>query len=1823
MSTSTAFLELNESDITQALCDVLVPRLKKSILSHAPGHCMRVANLDLNLMVSLCRVLHIACPDAQIYILKENGDTSYTSAESHLFISSTKLVELRNPLPSGELRPPLLVFLPANLQASAEDSFGIATFEDIPVSDVYANLREQLLQEVPPPLQGYITELLDIPQNEWWPWADQVAQVRFLLTTVKNKVDGESLGASLYELGLVPDLRLFDDPALMQIRIRRNLEAVRKLTYSDASIRGRVLELGLSEKVLQLLFLTEVGVVDPHVWTRQIIINKVNIAISFDKWQFIDEMNSDKIALQVIDLALRPVGEQEEDKQLEDLSGQKVLNPNLQTKFNIIFNVDPHPTRVSSLDHFTVQILTKDNEPVGGAKRVKTWTSKKTEKTVSLDKLNKLDFEDGWHVVRVLPWTKDDEPIPLEETSSDLHDNRVRSNESEPFYVLREGEIVDPPPRAVPQEYSFEHAKIRTQFKELTEQRDPALLKKIQIEWIDKASRSRHSQQETIEVRFEHGSRFHIPISRHLKTLEQAILTEPHGAMHWSWYVSMRATPNDGPIADSTPWPKSAAIESFLDARTHYFEAICSSLPGKEPIVQAIDLVQVYNQSIEYAEAYRDLLTDLARKIEQSRGTDQQKTILALRTIIAIDTVRITLTDFRGRTKEAVLVGPTHPLRALWFTTWANVAQQWLQATKDCPEYIEPVRDGLLHSLVPLNIPATLPNTDGRIFIMVDNINPFWSLYAPSMEVDTRGLLGEVCTLLGLPEPAIGGETISVDSIAARIARYLVQHPYIRTLIINAFNPGRAEVLARALVHLQKQEAFSLLHYDVRLFVPDPAAPYVGEAIEALLAPGSGVSTEATDIFSTPGNSHLFPKLSLAIHSLDDFYHKPHAYRSHLTMLFDLFPAEEVGAGPAFSTLETMPLYGLIQDFTTRFQDSEAGTFWQRQPQHGQAHALQGTEASVELLADVSNLLSGMVATIATGNAAFELRPIITMSLTTAQRELIHYVHEVSDWVLTIDRNIGIEFFDHGWQDERPEYLIDYIPSSSTGSGHRLITTSRVLLELKSTLQPVLARHLLNSGNRETSLILNQLRALSGRLALKLISSSTHQTEALGLALTRLFLLQQGALSNQIILPLDTHLDLFYSAKRASEEIGEAVTLQRTDLALFDLDATTRTIRCNLVEVKCYSDVGSVSAYTQLKENIAEQLEKSQEVLRYHFDPHLKQPDRPDRLLKTRELAILLAFYLGRSQRYKLMRKDVDTEAQFFLTTLENGYTLHFTRSALIFDFEKMGTELVDNERGIEFYRIGKDQIESLIADYSSQSFSEEIGKTPTSSSSLPSASFLAPERDHSVPWEREEYRAPDNVEFPEDQTAIPQSHDQSASVSDNMPANDVDMLAHNAAVPNHVSEQKGIVREEIIGYQSNHSKDIEQEQLVPNAKTQADNSPGYDVMLGVQGSTPQYGIFGEIAGRKIALDLNQTHTISLFGVQGSGKSYTLGSIVEMACLPIPTINVLPSPLATVIFHYSPTQDYKPEFTSMIAPNSDANQIAQLSERYGAVPQALQDMVLLVPTAKVAERQSEYPGIEVLPITFAAAELKTVHWKFLMNAVGSQSTYIKQINLIMKKLREKLTLEGLRQEITNSFMSDHLKELAQMRLEFAAEYIDDSRRLTDVIRPGRLIIVDIRDEFIEKDEALGLFVVLLQIFSEATYQGKTFNKLVVFDEAHKYIESPDLISGLIEVVREMRHKGTSIMVASQDPPSVPVSLIELSSQIILHRCNSPAWLKHIQKANSSLNSLTPEKMSHLGSGEAYVWSAKATDDGFTRGAIKMKCRPRVTQHGGDTKTAVI
>ena len=1269
-------------------------------------------------------------------------------------------------------------------------------------------------------------------------------------------------------------------------------------------------------------------------------------------------------------------------------------------------------------------------------------------------------------------------------------------------------------------------------------------------------------------------------------------------------------------------------------------------------VSQGLDALSDSAAVLAYAAAYVELLKDLSTKAERETGADQLNTIVSLRTALAVDTVRLVVEDYRGQPREAALVAPTHPLRALRQLAWTQLGAAWVrEATKAAPEHVMPARDALLHGHSSINFPAMLPVSDGRVFTAVDNIHPFWPLYAPATEDDPRGLLGDVCAALGVPEPSIGGAAITGGVLASRIARYLMQHPYVRTLTLNAFNPGRATVLAEALAALQRQEAFQDLRYDLRLFVPDPNAPGVGEAIDVLLAGGG---TAASEAFSIPTDSRIFPKLTLAVRGTADFRSEPARFRSHLSILFDVFPPEEMGAGRPLRAETTIPLHGLVQEFSTRFDDDANGTSWQRQPRHGIPATIEGGEEASILLGELPALISSATATVARSTPDSAARPIIRLELAPAARALINEVHDASDWVFTIDRNMGIEFFDHGGRRDRPDYLIDYTPSAVPEHGHRLIISSRSLAELEAILRPVLTDYGLDTGERQAAIILDHLRSLSGRLALKLVSGPTARAEALGMALARMFLEYQGALRNQIVVPLDAHIDLFRTAQRQAEYVDEAVTLHRTDLALFDLDLVKRTVSCNLIEVKCYAQRFGLSGYGQLKERITEQLNQSERILQRHFDPQRTIPDRPDRLLKTRELATLLDFYLQRGLRYDLIEREVGEEARAFLDRLEEGYRLQFSRSGLVFDFDKPGTEPPEREVDIEFHRIGIDLIHRLVNSAASMASEPsvviggedggiggvegeatlEATREATSGSSIPrldTAAFLVAERPRSTsdleehPWTHPDADVDQSDDEPGSTTSDGASHpvEREPAVADSAelaPAGESPLAADETGRADESQETGATAmpvraQPEPVVEPAPPAEDTD--------RPSAGDRPDYDAVLGVTGSSPQFGLLGETSGRKIALDLNQTHTISLFGVQGGGKSYTVGSVVEMACMSVEGVNALPNPLAGVIFHYSSTLDYRPEFTSMAAPNCGDAEVAALLDRYGASPQGLSDLVILAPAAKVEERRAEYPGIEVLPIAFAAAELKVSHWKFLMGAVGSQSMYIRQLTLIMKKLRGELTLAALRQGVQDSGLSDYLKELALLRLEFAEDYIDDARRLTDILRPGHLVIVDLRDEFIDKDEALGLFVVLLQMFAETTYQGRRFNKLVVFDEAHKYIDSPDLVAGLVEVVREMRHKGTSIMVASQDPPSVPTSLIELSTQIILHKFNSPAWLKHIQKANSALDALTPAKLASIGPGEAYVWSSKSTDDAFVRGAVKVQCRPRVTRHGGGTKTAVV
>ena len=353
--------DLNQNDFNAALEAVLLPDLIDLISKRSAGHCMRVTDLDRDLMLRLCGALRSRSNGATVVIL---ADDALRAQAPDFAVSSTKLVELRNPLPNDELRPPLLVFVPNDLRVSAEDSFGVATFEDVSVGQVYQKLAQALNAELPVPIRVAIEVALSSLEGEKWPYADSAAIARFLLTGKLNDFDPPAIGAALFELGLVPDFDWLADPERAPARLNRNLECMRTITWSNRTERARALELGLDDpsfcKRLGDYF-AAVSVASPRDWTRRIVQEPQNWPLAFNRWLFEDGgIDPDAIYIGNVELPdVAVVADDNADPKLAELIGQRVLPvaKNGQKKFSVTFRVEPVPSKVQGLSRFVAEVV--------------------------------------------------------------------------------------------------------------------------------------------------------------------------------------------------------------------------------------------------------------------------------------------------------------------------------------------------------------------------------------------------------------------------------------------------------------------------------------------------------------------------------------------------------------------------------------------------------------------------------------------------------------------------------------------------------------------------------------------------------------------------------------------------------------------------------------------------------------------------------------------------------------------------------------------------------------------------------------------------------------------------------------------------------------------------------------------------------------------------------------------------------------------------------------------------------------------------------------------------------------------------------------------------------------------------------------------------------------------------------------------------------------------------------------------------------------------------------------------------------------------------
>lgn len=1842
------FLPASPDDQYDALSEQLAPRLKGVLESAGPGHRLRVTTLPEPVMERLAAVLDD--PRWLVRVLNEEPSRPFEA-------TAATIIRLRD-----HAQVPVLVFFPPGPRTASEDSLDIATFTELSLASMAQSLSAVLLERLTEPLRGevrevlkYLGELRDIRHpNE---------QVNYLLSVLKNGGTREAAGGALYHFGLVPDFKLFTrGPASTLNWVSRNRQKCDKLSDVNQPLQKRLRALGLKPGTLEqalFLFFRLRHTEEPRVWGRQIACDPASRPLSFDHWEFSDAENDGELRL-ILDPLNLP------RQTADEVSGadrMPVLNVTGNDPLKVAFRSIPSPTQVPSWTHWRVQILALGDDGAtlawesNGFPKPSGGRLAKVRRSIKMNDLAALD--EGTYFLRVDAYDAAGALLttPLR---VDPRDERSRAeNESEPFLVVRDAvviEDVDVRATFVP---SLLAAWLRGAVKALDgTTREPVPSRDLTGAWNQPIGASVKG-----EVRFDiEADGFHgyaVVVPGLLRKVQVEFLSNPRALGVYQLALGLARKPGDVELVckEQADLVGLSCLEAFLLAREEVFRRIRDQHlpPGATPeervtrfgVVEVVDLVP-------HADSIRDYATAFTRLVGQAMDLETADRSRVLRGVAWLDAVEIRWNGQPGDPGRGILLAPTHPLRLLWHLQHTlectRTVEAWYARTSQVPDwrgFVEQLRDELL----PLNLPMALFDRRGRAYTEALPITPYWAFYLPDRDhegqhVDVSAARDQALAVMGVRARSVAVTTVNPDDIATHLYEFVLQHPYVEQLRLNVFNPGNGDLVADILRAVesrrQQNRSPSSLRYAVHLFAPQGQLDTVGEGVEVLLDPERHVGED--DEFTLYSGNHLHPKLLVARNDVADFVADHTRFPAHLSIFIEQFTAQgRVGSLHQYRRASFVK--GLVQEPETVPLDgarpsARQATGWSKGVR---PVARAGADQVESLLADALSATHRLQAAIALGQAVDgEIGPILALQLDVQSQALLRQVHDVSDRVITIDRHLGVDFFDTPSAGEEAGYLLDFTPEFLQEDRQRIVLTTRNTQEIEGILAPMLKGYGIDLDHGDEVMVLEALRSLSGRLALRLEGSPTRAKEVVGLLFARWLMEEIGALENRIVIPLDAHRSWFQGPGPE----------RRADLLLVGFTASCK-VRMDIIEVKLRDELPAASRGALYRE-MRDQTDTTESRLRALFDPDLYVMPRADLALRAKELAGVLSFYIRRAVRYGLLAPAEGDTALALAESLDDGYRLDIQRMGMVFERLGSGHHIDEDEPGFTVHRFGANKARTLF-HIAMGRFSERASvrtdpgsvprsqterglvalvETPVEATLLETlrSSLVVPARprgayDQALPSDTARFVVKDTAAElhrtsggteglpsaipsptapPTQPTEVPSQSDPSKSPGTVMEGTKAILAATGATVS-----------QEIVGAPE---KTVGEDQDVPIG--QPPTVPVPDVLLGSTSLTPQYGILGRSGSQSVAIDLNGCNTISLFGVQGFGKSYTLGVIAEMASAQNPGINMLPSPLATVIFHFHKSDAYEPEYVTAVEPNCKTSEVERLHREYGAQPKGLKDVVLLTPEAKVEVRQREYPNIIVEPIKFSSAELGAESWKFLLGAFGNDALYIRQLVAIMRRHRDGLTLDTFRREIEDADLPKAAQRLAEDRLSLAEPYIDDSRRLGELLRPGRTVIVDLRDEWVEKDEALGLFVVMLRIFAATRFEGREFNKLVVFDEAHKYISESDLISQVVETIREMRHQATSVIIASQDPLSVPRAIIELTSVLILHRMTSPQWLKHLRSAIVSLNDVQDAAVTSLQPGEALVWSQRSTDNRFVLRPQKLTVRPRFTQHGGGTKTAV-
>lgn len=377
-------------------------------------------------------------------------------------------------------------------------------------------------------------------------------------------------------------------------------------------------------------------------------------------------------------------------------------------------------------------------------------------------------------------------------------------------------------------------------------------------------------------------------------------------------------------------------------------------------------------------------------------------------------------------------------------------------------------------------------------------------------------------------------------------------------------------------------------------------------------------------------------------------------------------------------------------------------------------------------------------------------------------------------------------------------------------------------------------------------------------------------------------------------------------------------------------------------------------------------------------------------------------------------------------------------------------------------------------------------------------------------------------------------------------------------------------------------------------------------------------------------LDASGSRAVLVCGKRGSGKSYTLGVVIE-ELISVGAQNVIPiivDPMG--IYH-----------TMVLRNDKQSNELYQWGLNaqgfnvrllVPGIPEELYDPDILI--------ELQRRGVEVIPLRLNASDLSPDGWCDLFDANINEPMGISLFRAVQNlgENRNFFTVSALIKAVQNDKRAkDTSKEALLNRLEAAKNWHlfseDEYLPMDNIFMPGVVNIVDVsrlesgaygRRNLIVSVIARNLFRARsdARLREEFGLAGKLPRVWMALDEAHQFI--PDSTRSLakpqlIRWAKEGRQPGLSLVVATQQPSAIDTEVLSQCDIILSHKLTS-------RDDVMALNRLSQDYMG--GELRAIIGELKRTGqavlvDDEQESVSMLQIRPRQSQHGGGTKANLI